>query len=531
MRTGTILIKINAAGTTMKGEGYGSPPLRLLTIMTLSRRIILTSALILLFCPVLDVSAEETERLSFVGMDGLVRDFNYMDAVSEAGGNFYGIEQLRWYFIEPGPPTDGKHHYRWERLDEVIRKIEGLKGRTLITIISASTWATKQKKKSRVASPPEDDHWDDYRAFVKALVERYDRDGYQDMPGLKYPHLYYQIEDEAENLSSWNGSADEYLRLLRTAYEGAKSANPSAKILTFSPNFGDEFDYLTPEECERKIAGFLAAKGRIGPRAERKLRFVRTVLEARDAYDIIAVQYNYHYTGLYGTINLVRRFSDKPVWVADAASSTLLGRHRRAKAEFDRNIYPHLTEKEIASILADRGHPRHGEIKDWWEAEKSRTTFKKIVTAASLNAGHIFMQFIRDARSGAKRRDTAGINPWNFTGLLDDGGEARPVVYTIKLFHEKLGSFTGVEDMSRRDGPFLQWIFHYRFKTHGGTFDVLWTDGDEKRYRLDVKARRLVINRIIEEKGGWPPEAESTEDLDILIGRTPVIVGYEEGPL
>ena len=32
--------------------------------------------------------------------------------------------------------------------------------------------------------------------FVLAVVERYDMDEYNDMPGLKYPVKYYEIGDE-----------------------------------------------------------------------------------------------------------------------------------------------------------------------------------------------------------------------------------------------------------------------------------------------------------------------------------------------
>ena len=58
---------------------------------------------------------------------------------------------------------------------------------------------------------PKEQYYDTYMAWVEgntefshisilirvtAVVERYDCDGYNDMPGLRYPVVYYEIGDE-----------------------------------------------------------------------------------------------------------------------------------------------------------------------------------------------------------------------------------------------------------------------------------------------------------------------------------------------
>lgn len=481
--------------------------------------------------------AHSSERLSFVGADGLQESFTYVKRLSDAKINIFGLEQLRWNFIEPSPPRKkGEHNYDWSKVDQVIKKIESVKGRAFITIVCSSRWATKQKTGSRVASPPEDSHWNDYRDFVQSLVERYDNDGFMDMPGLKYAHLYYQIEDEAENPSSWSGSKEEYLKLLRTAREGAKKANPDVNIFTFSPNFGDFFDHLTPAEIQEKLRMLDHSESKSPNRAEdlrkqkgskktRKVSFVKTVLEAQDAYDFISIQYNYHYTGLPGIISVIRKFSSKPIWVADSASATLLGRHQKVAEEYAKDKYPYLNEGEIGNILSDSGSHKHREIKEWWEAEKASASFKKIVTAASLGVEHIFMQFILDTTSKPLKGDETGINPWNFAGLLEKNGDPRPVVNTIKLFHEKLGGFSKVDDLTKKEGPPSEWIMHYRFTTNGKTLDVLWTDGDEKKYSLSRKGRLSVIH-IVEKKEG-KTQVEFLGQGELKVGRSPIIVMEE----
>ena len=478
---------------------------------------------VLVFMLLISPRGLASEKISFVGADGIEKGFDYLDRLKKTGIYFYGIEQLRWSFIEPVPPQKGIHRYNWSRLDEAIRKIERVDGNVLVTVVCSSKWATKQKAGDRVASPPADDHWDDYKAFVQALVERYDKDGNMDMPGLKYAHLYYQIEDEAENLSSWNGTVEEYLKLLKTARESTRLANPNVKILTFSPNLGDFFDHLTQQEIQDSLKILNRTDKTISHKKARKLDFIKSVLGTQNAYDIIAIQYNYHYTGLLGIVSLIRNFSSKPIWVADAASATLLGRHLRIKEEYNKDKYPYLSEKEIASIISNTNHPKYKEISDWWEAEKARTTFKKIITAASLGTDHIFMQFILDMTSKPLEIDEAGVNPWNFTGLLGKNVELRPVACTIKLFHEKFNGFSQVEDLSKRVGISSEWILHYRFTVGERIIDVLWTDASNKKYILNVN-ERLSITRIIEKKNGCVPYTKFSGNDNLVIGRTPIIV-------
>src|SRR3990170_3513337 len=83
-----------------------------------------------------------SEQLSFVGADGAdgnlggnLGGFVYIGNLSEVGINFYGIEQLRWGYIESLPPLiKGEHTYDWSKLDQIIRKIEEVNGRAFITI-------------------------------------------------------------------------------------------------------------------------------------------------------------------------------------------------------------------------------------------------------------------------------------------------------------------------------------------------------------------------------------------------------------
>lgn len=486
------------------------------------KKFIFKSVIILLLLIVF-VMCSADNKISFVGADGCAQThFKIIDKLAmESDITFYGIESFRWYIVEPLPPVEGIHNYTFSILDSLISKIENAGGRALVELVCVSTWATKQTMKSRVASPPKEENWEDYADFISAIVERYDNDGINDMPELKYAHLYYKIEDEAENYSSWNGSVEEYIKLLKTAKIAAQKSNPDVKILTFSPNFADLFAYKNRNEVDEIVDNIESVIER--KKEKRKILFTKSVLIEEDAYDIIAVQYNYHYSSLYGNMKLLRKYSDKPIWIADASSSILLGRQYKADSEYSKDDYPYLEERDIAAVLSDVNEQRHKEIISWWEAERARTTFKKIIEACSLGAGKIFIQFLMDIEEKAD----AEYNPWIFTGLTGKNGELRPVCYSIRLFHEKLSGFSNIIDFSERTGPCEEWVMHYRFTVKKKKIDVLWTDGEKKTVKFSKEKQNIIITPIIENINEKQPLLTKAETDRIEIGRSPLMIEKE----
>ncbi|MBI4296498.1 MAG: hypothetical protein HY667_05225 [Chloroflexi bacterium] len=74
-----------------------------------------------------------------------------------------------------------------------------------------------------------------YRDFVGHLVERYDGDGTDDMPGLIIPVKHWEVlnepEFQQEPLVFFQGTPKDYLDVLQTTYEAVKRADPSAQIV------------------------------------------------------------------------------------------------------------------------------------------------------------------------------------------------------------------------------------------------------------------------------------------------------------
>ena len=69
------------------------------------------------------------------------------------------------------------------------------------------------------------------REFITALVERYDGDGLDDMPGLLFPMLHYQVCNEAYNELFWAGTVEEYGAHLKRLRQAARRACPQVKII------------------------------------------------------------------------------------------------------------------------------------------------------------------------------------------------------------------------------------------------------------------------------------------------------------
>ncbi len=65
-----------------------------------------------------------------------------------------------------------------------------------------------------------------YRKFLSKLVERYDGDGKEDMPGLSMPIKYWEVLNEPEmksaELTFFKGNEEDYIDVLKESYEAIK---------------------------------------------------------------------------------------------------------------------------------------------------------------------------------------------------------------------------------------------------------------------------------------------------------------------
>lgn len=120
--------------------------------------------------------------------------------------------------------------YRWERFDKLVRHAQAHNLNIVGYIKSAEPVrgavgpGTKPKNKLPKDIPG-------YQEFVTAVVERYDGDGVDDMPGLQWPIRHWSIEDEPMAPIYFEGTGGDYARLLAAAYPAVKKADPEALVI------------------------------------------------------------------------------------------------------------------------------------------------------------------------------------------------------------------------------------------------------------------------------------------------------------
>ena len=179
----------------------------------------------------------------------LGRQFRDPQIARELGGwmgvRWVNFAQVDWGAIEPRPPVRGRHAYRWQALDEGVRQWQEQGVHILLSLRFVCHWANARSTlpptylkgifswlpRTIADYRPKPEHVADLRAFIAALVERYDGDGVADMPGLLFPVLHYQVCNEAYNELYWAGTVEEYGEHLREVARAARGACPSVKIV------------------------------------------------------------------------------------------------------------------------------------------------------------------------------------------------------------------------------------------------------------------------------------------------------------
>lgn len=149
------------------------------------------------------------------------------------------------YMVWPAVQKDlNSQNYDFSRYDKYYGEVP-----SEINIFANITSRIKQESEYTLAGSflPVDEQ--KYLNFVKAVVERYDGDGKNDMPGLKNPILYWQVGNEPNN----RGGIKDFAKFQKITYQVIKEACSQCKVLVggaaqpIVPNKGfvmDEREYF-----------------------------------------------------------------------------------------------------------------------------------------------------------------------------------------------------------------------------------------------------------------------------------------------
>jgi hypothetical protein len=307
---------------------------------------------------------------------------------------------IKWDRPHPGPFIWGKVEevrgiYNWKEVDRYVARAQQKHFAILATIWPFAGWDQAdldvdndesivfEREMGRSRHKP--NNMEAYQEFVTALVERYDGDGIDDMPGLELPIKYWEASNEPSMQDGFNtffnGSSEDYLEILKATYQAVKTADTEAKIV----------------------------QGGMAGMEPWMVSFWEPVLEEGQRYFDIA---NIHSIGASEVLNvldfeklLAKYGIDKPIWVTEA-------QHRVGMT---------LYGKELSL-------EQHAEV---------------MVTSYVLSFAHgvdkIFYTTFRAPPSSDPQ--------FGQSALVGSDGEKRPAYHAVETMISKLDGFTEVEEL------------------------------------------------------------------------------------
>jgi putative glycosyl hydrolase len=261
------------------------------------------------------------------------RTTSYLAPLAQGGIHWYrDVQNIPWGMVEVA-----RGNFDFDLIDALVRAAQTAGGRYVGTVMPYAGWelkaagyaATTDAQCQRLMSEDVyylafDQRMDRYKdeaeylAFLSRVVERYDGDGIDDMPGLITPILYWQIhnEPEGDHCGLFRGDVAAFVRLMSVSANAIRSSCPACKVLN-----GGAATPLYLENSANPPNG---------------VTFWRDFAAAGGAasVDVVAVHYNDGKSPGHGSIadfeEQIRRAREllgqsKPVWITEFG--TVIGDH------------------------------------------------------------------------------------------------------------------------------------------------------------------------------------------------------------
>lgn len=362
----------------------------------------------------------------------------------------------------------------------------------------------KEYPKTQAVDPT---YYSAFANWVKSLVERYDKDGVNDMPELKYPVKHYEIGVE---FSSYQPEPTEvYLKTLELGYKAAHEASDQVIVghsaFLVTPVFRDN---PNPNEYEKAFAENLVGT------AGKGLKDIRMILDRPDLFDVL----NVHNLGWPYEIEQIvdwlkyetsQRGYSKPIIISDTAPTSFAGLGPATVTE-GKNLavmLPPATEADrsrLAQYFKKLISNDTGYI-NWLRNFLAGDVVQRVVVAAEQRIGLIDTAFTGDLPGATSAIFQAGAGNSGWGGMVDYQGVQvtgkRPAYYSLQQLQENIRGYESIVRVKTDEDIRL-----YRVTKQGEEFFIVWY-GYEKLYlpedqlpiknvEIDVGASKVTIEKM-----------------------------------
>ena len=426
--------------------------------------------------------------LEYAGLDNPAYTISMADALAGTGmtGMKHYAEAVAWGKMQKGPnkPID------FSKLDLFVSTYQS-KGFTELTVAlkSHNSWASKDANVLGGAKnpTPKKQYVHLYKRWIRDIVERYDKDGVKDMPGLRWPVRYYEIGSE---FSSYEPEpVEEYIEMLEVAYHAAHNAYNQVKIghaafLVTPMDFSANNLKDRGSNAYQKIWQSTYIRDR-----HHDLNDIKEVLKRPDIFDVL----NLHNLGdPYEIEHLMQwlkkemkwRGYQKPVIISDTIPTSYIawGSATRCKANNKKQLgvlIPPAKEKDrcMLSEFFNKLVKKDQQTLTWTQNFVAADHVQRSLIAAEQGVDLINLSFTIDLPFLTNKfsQAGAGISAWAGALKMNPWGkvqEKRPLYYSIQQLMEHLNGYHDIQRIRLSDNAARV----YKVKNGKNIFYVAWRD-------------------------------------------------------
>ncbi len=396
----------------------------------------------------------------------IVRDWPWSDPTGWAQtvaliaqmGNGQARMSVNWAVSEPRPGQ-----IRFDTInDEHIRSIEAQGLRPLVTLLVGCGWMNGCSLNGSRSYPPSDlsSVWHpqygysrSYYTFVKQFITHYR--GHFD---------FVAIENEVNSSLFWGGTADEYLRLIRTAYKAIKEADPNVQVIDSGMVSGMwglciARDWLASgyrseaETMQMALAYYrrAAQNGVIPIRTAQDVRFWLAQPAVQQNCDMVITilsrlqgtvdALNFHFYEDYSVMHYVSEWLDRRMQMAG------------------------YTRPKLTNEVGQRGDLAYAQ-----GTQHAKDVFKTLITAASLN-----LQAVTWFSGNLRDQPVAE--------LFEGDGRWRPAAFTYRLVISTLQNQFRFQSAASAGPTLYRYIFQ-DVTTGQPTLEAAWAEGGSQTVTL-----------------------------------------------